>query len=159
MVASAIAMNKVFFKNIVINATKLSRDPIYFPETLEIKNKGKYLEVDYEDAFVVKPIKGGSSVGIKIIRKGEKIRKTDLLNKQYVMAEMFVGSIELTVTVLKDNPLCVLIGPEGDFSEKERKEILNLKNTKSIKINKNILRSETAAISIISIISFKILSQ
>ena len=107
VVASAIAMNKVFFKNIVINATKLSRDPIYFPETLEIKNKGKYLEVDYDDTFVVKPIKGGSSVGIKIIRKGEKIQNKDLINKQYLMAEIFVGSIELTVTVLKENPLCV----------------------------------------------------
>ena len=63
------------------------------------------------------------------------------------------------IKIKKDNPLCVLIGPEGDFSEKERKEILNLKNMKSIKINKNILRSETAAVSIISIISFKILSQ
>ena len=57
VVASAIAMNKIFFKNIVINATKLSSDPIYFPETLEIKNKGKYLKVDYDDAFVIKPIK------------------------------------------------------------------------------------------------------
>ena len=107
VVASALAMNKVFFKNIVINATRLSRDPIYFPETLEIKNKGKYLEVDYDDTFVVKPIKGGSSVGIKIIRKGEKIQNKDLINIQYLMAETFEGSIELTVTVLKENPLCV----------------------------------------------------
>ena len=56
------------------------------------------------------------------------------------------------------DPLCVLIGPEGDFSIKERENILKLKNIIPLKINNNILRSETAAISIISIISFNLLS-
>ena len=56
------------------------------------------------------------------------------------------------------NPLCIVIGPEGDFSAKERESILKLKNIIPLKINKNILRSETAAISMISIISFNLLS-
>ena len=56
------------------------------------------------------------------------------------------------------NPLCIVIGPEGDFSAKERENILKLKNIIPLKINKNILRSETAAISMISIISFNLLS-
>ena len=51
-------------------------------------------------------------------------------------------------------PLCVIIGPEGDFSEKEREAILNFKDVKSVKINENILRSETAVISSISILSY-----
>ena len=51
-------------------------------------------------------------------------------------------------------PLCIIIGPEGDFSEKERETILDFKDVKSIKINENILRSETAVISSISIISY-----
>ena len=55
-------------------------------------------------------------------------------------------------------PLCILIGPEGDFSVKERENILKLKNVIPLKINENILRSETAAISMISIISFNLLS-
>jgi len=55
-------------------------------------------------------------------------------------------------------PLCILIGPEGDFTVKERENILNLKKLIPLKINKNILRSETAAISMISIISFNLLS-
>ena len=63
------------------------------------------------------------------------------------------------INIKSKNPICVLIGPEGDFSEKERAEILNLKNITSLKINKNILRTETAAISIISIINFNLLSQ
>jgi len=51
-------------------------------------------------------------------------------------------------------PLCVIIGPEGDFSENEREAILNFKNVKSLRINENILRSETAAISSLSILSY-----
>ena len=70
-----------------------------------------------------------------------------------------LNSINDQIKINKDSPVCILIGPEGDFSENERKQILDLKNVKSLKINKNILRTETAAISMISIISFKILSQ
>ena len=53
-----------------------------------------------------------------------------------------------------NKPLCIIIGPEGDFSEQERNNILNFKDVKSVKINENILRSETAVISSISIISY-----
>jgi 16S rRNA (uracil1498-N3)-methyltransferase len=55
-------------------------------------------------------------------------------------------------------PLCVLIGPEGDFSPRERENVLKFENVIPLKINENILRSETAAISIVSIISFNLLS-
>ena len=51
-------------------------------------------------------------------------------------------------------PLCILIGPEGDFSESERLKILNFKDVETIKLNNNILRSETAAISALSVINF-----
>ena len=51
-------------------------------------------------------------------------------------------------------PLCIIIGPEGDFSEKEREAILDFKDVKSVKINENILRSETAVISSISILNY-----
>ncbi len=54
------------------------------------------------------------------------------------------------------NPTCVIIGPEGDFSEEERERILKIKDVQSIKINENILRSETAAISALSIINYQI---
>ncbi len=56
------------------------------------------------------------------------------------------------------DPLCILIGPEGDFTIKERENISNQKKIIPLKINKNILRSETAAISMISIICFNLLS-
>ena len=51
-------------------------------------------------------------------------------------------------------PLCIIIGPEGDFSENERKIILDFEGVKPFKISQNILRSETAAISSISILNY-----
>jgi len=59
---------------------------------------------------------------------------------------------------LKDpsKPIAVLIGPEGDFSETERAKILEFNGVQSIKLNDNILRSETAVISSLSIINYLI---
>ena len=62
------------------------------------------------------------------------------------------------IEIKNKDPICILIGPEGDFSVNERKKILDLKNILPVKINNNILRSETAAISLISIINFNLLS-
>ncbi len=119
---SSIAMNKINFKRIITDATRFSEDPIYFPRTLKIKNNGKYFEVDYDGAFVIKPIKGGSSVGVNIIKKGNKIPHTDKFLEKQLMAEIFVGTKELTVTVLKENPLCVT-----DIVTSNDKEFYNYK--------------------------------
>ena len=62
------------------------------------------------------------------------------------------------IEIKNKDPICILVGPEGDFSVNERKKIQELKNILPVKINNNILRSETAAISLISIINFKLLS-
>jgi 16S rRNA (uracil1498-N3)-methyltransferase len=51
-------------------------------------------------------------------------------------------------------PICIIVGPEGDFSESERLEILKFKDIRSLKLNDNILRSETAVISALSVINF-----
>jgi 16S rRNA (uracil1498-N3)-methyltransferase len=48
----------------------------------------------------------------------------------------------------------ILIGPEGDFSPSERESIFAKANTTSFSISKNILRSDTAVISAISLVNF-----
>ena len=53
-------------------------------------------------------------------------------------------------------PKCILVGPEGDFSEKERKLIIDHKKTTPISISKNILRAETAAIAACAILNFQL---
>jgi 16S rRNA (uracil1498-N3)-methyltransferase len=57
--------------------------------------------------------------------------------------------------VLKEaKTLSVLIGPEGDFSPSERELILANPHVVSFTISKNILRSDTAVISAISLVNF-----
>ena len=56
----------------------------------------------------------------------------------------------------KKKPICILIGPEGDFSEEEREFIINNKNVISITLAKNILRAETAAIASTTILNYNL---
>ncbi len=49
---------------------------------------------------------------------------------------------------------CILIGPEGDFSPTERELILQNRAVKPFTLSRNILRSDTAVISAISLVNF-----
>ena len=61
----------------------------------------------------------------------------------------------LSVERLKNfKSLCILIGPEGDFSPLERQTILSYSQVVPFKMSKNILRSDTAVISAISLVNF-----
>jgi 16S rRNA (uracil1498-N3)-methyltransferase len=96
------------------------------------------------------------------IPKLEEIVKLDNFLKSNQKINIIFGDLNTdnsSLNIIKNTePLCVLIGPEGDFTQKEREKILELKNLIPLKINENILRSETAAISMISIITFNLLS-
>ena len=64
---------------------------------------------------------------------------------------------ELKNSALKQNnktPICILIGPEGDFSESERQSIIDIEQSFSLSLASNILRAETAAIAAISVVNF-----
>ena len=47
-----------------------------------------------------------------------------------------------------------MIGPEGDFSENERKLIIDLEQSQSISLAKNILRAETAALAAVTLVNY-----
>ena len=51
-------------------------------------------------------------------------------------------------------PICILIGPEGDFSENERQLITELKQSQSISLAQNILRAETAAVAAVTLVNY-----
>ena len=51
-------------------------------------------------------------------------------------------------------PVCILVGPEGDFSEKERQLIIEKKEIYSLSLASNILRAETAAIAAVTIVNY-----
>jgi 16S rRNA (uracil1498-N3)-methyltransferase len=53
-------------------------------------------------------------------------------------------------------PVCILVGPEGDFSENERQLIIELNQTCPLSLASNILRAETAAIAATTIVNFEL---
>ena len=50
--------------------------------------------------------------------------------------------------------MCILVGPEGDFTASERETILANPGMKPFMLSRNILRSDTAVISAISLVNF-----
>ncbi len=91
----------------------------------------------------------------------DKLKNFEEFLKENIDTTILFGDLNSDnkkIDIKSDEPICVLIGPEGDFSIKEREIIYKMKNIIPININKNILRSETAAISMISIISYTLLS-
>ena len=90
----------------------------------------------------------------------EDPQSLDKLLRNYKFNLIFTNLNEtnkkININKMTTNPICIIIGPEGDFSENEREKILKFKDVQSIKINENILRSETAAISALSIINYQI---
>ena len=95
------------------------------------------------------------------VPKLEEIVKLENFLKSNQKTNIIFGDLNTknsNLSIKDIEPLCVLIGPEGDFTVKERERILKLKNIIPLKINENILRSETAAISMISIVTFNLLS-
>ena len=62
--------------------------------------------------------------------KLEKLVKFKDFIKLYKDTNIVFGDLNSSndqIKINKDSPVCILIGPEGDFSENERKEILDLK--------------------------------
>ncbi len=102
VMTSSTAMNKILTKSLLKYYTKDDLNPIKFPKNLTIKNFNDYLPI------IVKPVFGGSSVGIKIIEKPNQIKNAaDFFSNENLFVEPLVGNTELTVTVLKNKPLTV----------------------------------------------------
>jgi len=80
----------------------------------------------------------------------------NLNNFELIFTDLNSKNTKINTSKLSNKPICIIIGPEGDFSESERQKILSYKGVQPIKINENILRSETAVISAISIVNYAI---
>ena len=77
-------------------------------------------------------------------------------NGKIVFCDINSESKDLKNKLSSKIPICILIGPEGDFSEAERQFIINNKNVISITLAKNILRAETAAIASTTILNYNL---
>ena len=109
------------------------------------------------DKIIIEATEQSNRIKIPFLEKPKSLKKflSDNKNKiNLVFADLNSRNNKLDIKNLSKKPTCLIIGPEGDFSELEREIILSFNNVTSIKINKNILRTETAAISSISIINY-----
>ena len=90
------------------------------------------------------------------IQNLENFLKSFPENGSLIFCDINCESSNLKNVLSKKDPACILIGPEGDFSEHERQLIVNHKKTVSISLAKNILRAETAAIVATTILSYNL---
>ena len=126
--------------------------PIIFDRTIVRKINKERLE-----KVIIEAAEQSNRINIPIIEEPQSLKKF-LENKMIdlIFTDLNSDNKKLNIEKLTNNPTCIIIGPEGDFSEDERKQILEFKNVQPIKINENILRSETAVISALSIIIYAI---
>ena len=144
-----------YFNFMIQKATELGVTkflPIVFDRTIVRKiNKERLEKVVIEAAEQSNRINVPSIEEPQSLNSFLKNSKMDL-----IFTDLNTSNTKIDLSQLTSNPTCVIIGPEGDFSEGERKEILEFDGVQAIKINENILRSETAVISAISIINYAI---
>ena len=126
--------------------------PIVFDRTIVRKINKERLE-----KIVIEASEQSNRLNVPAIEEAQNLN--NFLNSNsmdLIFTDLNSDNKKIDKSKLTDKPICIIIGPEGDFSEAEREEILSFKGVQSLKINENILRSETAVISAISIINYVI---
>jgi len=144
-----------YFNFMIQKATELGVTrfiPIIFDRTIVRKINKERLE-----KIIIEATEQSNRINIPTLEKPQNLKNFLSNNSKkidLVFTDLNTSKKKLEVDKEGNRPLCAVVGPEGDFSEKERELILNFKDVKQININQNILRAETATISIISIISY-----
>ena len=126
--------------------------PIIFNRTIVRKINKERLE-----KIVIEASEQSNRLNVPLIEKAQNLKNFLKLNSMdLIFTDLNSDNKKIDKSKLTNKPICIIIGPEGDFSETEREEILSFKNVQALKINENILRSETAVISAISILNYVI---
>ena len=126
--------------------------PIIFDRTI-VRNINK----DRLEKIVIEACEQSNRISVPAIEQAQNLKSFLNSNSMnLIFTDLNSDNKKIEKTKFSDEPICIIIGPEGDFSEHERQEILSFKGVQALKINDNILRSETAVISAISIINYVI---
>ena len=126
--------------------------PIIFDRTVVRK-----INKDRIEKIVIEASEQSNRINVPTIEEAQDLN--DFLKKNsmnLIFTDLNSNIKKIDKSKFTDKPVCIIIGPEGDFSETEREKILSFKGVQPIKINENILRSETAVISAISIVNYVI---
>ena len=117
----------------------------------------KELNLERAKKIVIEATEQSNQLSPPEISKITKLK--DFVNNLNETSKLFFADINSKETLKKedikgDNLKTILIGPEGEFTPNERKMILENKNTISFSLSKNILKTETATISALSLVSY-----
>ena len=143
-------MEMILQKATELGVTKIT--PI-ISERTEIK------ELNYERAnkIVIESIEQSNQLTPPLISK--IIKLNDFIDNLKDTTQLLFADINSKddlkqKNIKSEDTQTILIGPEGDFSPSERDLILGYSNVIPFSLSKNILRSETAVISAISLVNF-----
>ncbi len=143
-----------YFNFMVQKATELGVTkflPIIFERTIVRKINKERLE-----KVIIEAAEQSNRITVPSIEDPQKLKSFLNNDMDLIFTDLNTANTKIDLTKLTNKPTCVIIGPEGDFSEEEREKILKFNGVQPIKINENILRSETAVISALSIINYAI---
>ena len=144
-----------YFNFMIQKATELGVTkfiPIIFDRTIVRK-----LNIERVKKIIIEATEQSNRINVPILEEPQNLKNfiSNNSNKiELIFADLNSSRKKLEINKKANKPLCAIVGPEGDFSENERELILSFKDVKPLNINQNILRTETATISIISIISY-----
>ena len=143
-----------YFNFMIQKATELGVTkflPIIFERTIVRKINKERLE-----KVIIEAAEQSNRITVPSIEEPQKLKSFLNNDMDLIFTDLNTTNTKIDIKKLTIKPTCVIIGPEGDFSEEEREEILKFSGVQPIKINENILRSETAVISALSIINYAI---
>ena len=143
-----------YFNFMIQKATELGVTkflPIIFDRTIVRKINKERLE-----KVIIEAAEQSNRINVPVIEQPQNLKSFLKNDMDLIFTDLNASNKKIDQKMITANPTCVIIGPEGDFSEQERQEILEFKGVQPIKINENILRSETAVISALSIINYTI---
>ena len=126
--------------------------PIIFDRTIV-----RSINVERLKKIVIEASEQSNRINIPSIEQTQNLES--FLNSNLVdliFTDLNSNNKKIDKSKLTNKPICIIVGPEGDFSELEREKIHSFKGVQAIKINENILRAETAVISAISIVNYTI---
>jgi len=143
-----------YFNFMIQKATELGVTkflPVVFERTIVRKINKERLE-----KVIIEAAEQSNRITVPSIEDPQKLKNFLKNDMDLIFTDLNTTNTKIDIKKLTTKPICVIIGPEGDFSEREREEILRFNDVQPIKINENILRSETAVISALSIINYAI---
>ena len=125
--------------------------PIIFERTIVREIKKERFE-----KIVIEASEQSNRINVPLIEPTQNLDNLLKNSMDLIFTDLNSTNTKLDKSKFTNKPVCIIIGPEGDFSEAEREKILSFRGVQPFKINENILRSETAVISAISIVNYAI---